>query len=185
MTFAMRRRGRTRDQGAVLVTGMVFLIVLTMFVLAMVRGGTLEERMARNARDRQVALEAAEAVLRYAETQLFTTDPFDPYDGSQFSVTCNQGLCFNPPASLNWETIDWSSTALTRSFAASSGSHISTLVTQPRYIVEILTPPFRPGSSAPCEPGLTRVTARGTGNGGATVFVQSTVRFRVFSNICD
>lgn len=184
MTSRLQRCGRGRERGAVLVTGMVFLIVLTMFVLAMVRGGTLEERMARNARDRQVALEAAEAVLRDAETRLMAANPFDPYDGARFTPTCNEGLCFNPPANLNRETIDWTSTTLTRSFS-STAVEISNITTQPRYIVEILEPPFRPGSSAPCEAGLARVTARGTGNGGAVVFVESTVRFRVFSNICD
>lgn len=182
MTYRARRPGR--QAGAVLVTGLIFLMVLTMFVLAMVRGGSLEERMARNASDRQVAMEAAEAVLRDAESTLFSGRPFDPYDSSQFNNACGNGLCFRPHAAKRWQTLDWSSAASTRSFAAPA-SAIARLTVQPRYIVEIVTAPIKSSSAGQCENGLARITARGQGNGGAVAFVQSTVRFKVFTNICD
>ncbi|MBZ2209392.1 pilus assembly PilX family protein [Massilia soli] len=175
---------RARQQGAILITALIFLVVLTMFVLAMVRSGTLEERMARNARDQQVALQAAEAVLRDAESSLFAGAPFDPYDSSRFTVTCDAGLCRQPDAASSWRDIDWSSDTLTRTFA-SAASQIAALDAQPRYIVEIVSAPFRTSSAGQCEHGLARITARGQGNGGAAAFVQSTVRFRVFTNICD
>ncbi|MGZ8288564.1 MAG: pilus assembly PilX family protein [Telluria sp.] len=176
--------GRNRQAGAVLITALIFLVVLTMFVLAMVRGGTLEERMARNARDQQTALESAEAVLRDAENSLFIAAPFDPYDSSKFTAECANGLCYRPGASYDWRTIDWDSDTLTRSFA-SAGSQLGSLGEQPRYIVEIVSAPFKASSAGQCEVGLARITARGRGNNGATAFVQSTVRFRVFTNICD
>ena len=175
---------KARQQGAILITGMIFLMVLTMFVLAMVRGGTLEERMARNARDQQVALQAAETVLRHAESTLFSTSPFDPYVSSQFKASCDNGFCFKPPATKSWQQIDWSSTSLTRTFA-STAAQIASLSTQPRYVVEIVTPPVKTTSAGQCETGLARITARGEGNGGAIAYVQSTVRFRVFTNLCD
>ncbi len=171
------------QRGAVLITSLIFLVVLTMFVLAMLRSGTLEERMARNARDQQRALEAAEAVLRDAETSLFSKPPFDPYDPSQFGPACANGLCFKPGPGYDWKSIDWSSSALTRSFA-DSGAALAELPEQPRYIVEIVSAPFKTGSSGQCENGLARITARGVGLGGAQAFVQSTVRFRVFTNKC-
>jgi type IV pilus assembly protein PilX len=175
---------QSRQRGAILITSVIFLIVVTMIVLTVLRGGTLEERMARNARDRQVALQAAESVLRDAEASLFSGPPFDPYDPSAFTSACTSGLCFKPAATATWQTIDWTSTALTRSFAAST-SNIAGLNAQPRYIVEIVTPPMKSGSSGQCENGLAKVTARGVGNGNAATFVQSTVRFKVFTNICD
>jgi type IV pilus assembly protein PilX len=177
-------RGQSRQRGAILITSVIFLIVVTMIVLTVLRGGTLEERMARNARDRQVALQAAESVLRDAEASLFSGPPFDPYDPSAFTSACTNGFCFKPAAAATWQSIDWSSTALTRSFAAST-SNIAGLNAQPRYIVEIITPPMKSGSSGQCENGLAKVTARGVGNGNAATFVQSTVRFKVFTNICD
>lgn len=179
-----RSHARLRQRGAILVTALIFLVVLTMFVLAMVRSGTLEERMARNARDQQVALQSAEAVLRDAEATLFSGPPFDPYDPARFSATCEGGLCREPDAASNWREIDWSSETLTRTFA-SAANQIGTLDEQPRYIVEIVSPPYRTSSAGQCEHGLARITARGQGNGGAAAFVQSTVRFRVFTNICD
>lgn len=175
---------QARQRGAILITSLILLVVLTMFVLAMVRSGTLEERMARNARDQQVALQAAEAVLRDAEATLFGSAPFDPYDSGRFSATCEGGLCRLPGAASSWREIDWTSDTLTRTFA-SAGSHIAAIEEQPRYIVEIVSAPFKTSSAGQCEHGLARITARGQGNGGAAAFVQSTVRFRVFTNICD
>ena len=175
---------RARQGGAILITGLIFLIVLTMFVLAMVRGGTLEERMARNARDQQIALQAAEAVLRHAESTLFSSSPFDPYVSSQFSANCTNALCYKPAAANSWQQVDWTSTSLTRTFATTA-AQITSLTTQPRYLVEIVTPPIKTTSAGQCEPGLARITARGQGRNGATAYVQSTVRFRVFTNICD
>lgn len=172
-----------RQGGAVLITGIIFLVVVTMVVLAVLRSGTLEEKMARNARDRQVALQAAESVLREAEAT-FSGPPFDPYDPSAFTSACTNGYCFKPAATATWQAIDWSSTALTRTFAA-AGSQISGLNTQPRYIVEIIVPPIKGSSVGQCENGLAKVTARGVGNGNAASLVQSTVRFKVFTNICD
>lgn len=179
-----RPPARPRQRGAILVTALIFLVVLTMFVLAMVRSGTLEERMARNARDQQVALQSAEAVLRDAEATLFRGPPFDPYEPGRFSATCEGGLCREPDAASSWREIDWSSGTLTRTFA-SAANQIAALDEQPRYIVEIVSPPYRTSSAGQCEHGLARITARGQGNGGAAAFVQSTVRFRVFTNICD
>jgi type IV pilus assembly protein PilX len=176
-------RGRATQSGAVLVTGLVFLVVLTMFVLALVRSGTLEERMARNSRDQLVAREAAEAVLRDAEATLFTAPPFDRYEHTRFTKTCTDGYCFKPAPTHTWDKIDWKSEQLTRTFSGTRT--ISDLTTQPRYIVEIITQPVKPNSSTPCTPGVARITARAQGNTGAIAIVQTTVRFAVFSNSCD
>lgn len=176
-------RWRTTQSGAVLVTGLVFLVVLTMFVLALVRSGTLEERMARNSRDQLVAREAAESLLRDAESTLFTSAPFDPYEHTQFSKTCANGYCFKPAATHTWDRIDWTSTQTTRGFT--NNRVIDRLTTQPRYVVEIITKPVRPSSAQPCEPGVARLTARAQGNTGAIAIVQTTVRFAVFSKNCD
>ncbi|MDO8651301.1 MAG: PilX N-terminal domain-containing pilus assembly protein [Undibacterium sp.] len=173
-----------KQSGAVLITGLIFLVILTMIVLTVLRSGTLEERMASNTRNKQVALQAAEAVLRDAEISLLTapTAPFDPFDITQFTNTCTNGLCYQPNAASTWQTIDWGSAAVTRSFASVT-SNIPTLTTQPRYIVEIILPPK--GTVGHCEPGLAQITARGVGKDGSTAVVQSTVRFKVSTNICN
>ncbi|MDQ1920654.1 pilus assembly PilX family protein [Massilia pseudoviolaceinigra] len=184
MSQATFFRPRATQSGVVLVTGLVFLLVLTMFVLALVRSGTLEERMTRNARDQQVARESAEAILRDAEVVSFNKAPFDPYEASAFSPKCPKGLCLKPGGAPSWDTIDWKDDDMTRIFSVPALNLVG-VTTQPRYIIEMITPPVKASSSGQCSDGIARLTARGQGNGGATAFVQTTVRFRVYSKICD
>jgi type IV pilus assembly protein PilX len=54
--------------GAVLLVSLVMLLLLTLIGLAGMRMVQLEERMAGNLRDRQMAFQAAEAALRAGET---------------------------------------------------------------------------------------------------------------------
>ena len=54
--------------GAVLLVSLVMLLLLTLVGLAGMRMVRLEERMAGNLRDRQMAFQAAEAALRAGET---------------------------------------------------------------------------------------------------------------------
>ncbi|NHZ62534.1 pilus assembly PilX family protein [Massilia genomosp. 1] len=177
-------RYRASQQGAVLVSGLIFLVVLTMFVLALVRGGTLEERLARNSRDQQVAREAAETMLRFAEETVFNRAPFDPFDSTQFTAGCANALCRNQVETENSATVDWKNDKVTSSFV-NDVDHVGKLTVQPRYIIELIKAPVYINSNTPCSPGIAKVTARATGNGGAVAIVQSTYRFRVFSKICD
>jgi type IV pilus assembly protein PilX len=59
-----------RERGTVLIVALMFLVALTLLGLSTMRGTTLEERMAGNARDYNTALQAAEAALRDAEADL-------------------------------------------------------------------------------------------------------------------
>lgn len=55
------------ERGAVLLVSLVMLLLLTLIGLAGMRMVQLEERMAGNLRDRQMAFQAAEAALRAGE----------------------------------------------------------------------------------------------------------------------
>lgn len=55
---------RPSQQGAVLVTGLVILVVMTILGLTAMQTTVLEEKMVGNVRDRSVAFEAAEAGLQ-------------------------------------------------------------------------------------------------------------------------
>lgn len=63
-----------RQQGAVLVVGLVILLLLTLIGVQAARTNVAQQRMAANWQDRHVAFEAAEAALRFGERQ----GPFDP-----------------------------------------------------------------------------------------------------------
>jgi type IV pilus assembly protein PilX len=167
-----------KESGAVLYTGLIFLLVLSLIVLSMLRSGTLEERMAANARNRQVAIQAAEAVLRDAEEQLFSTSGYlSKFD----SLTLANGFYSAPAttATPRWKdsAFDWSSTTATLTFASASLS-LHGVSSAPKYIVEIISPPTRPNSTVPCSKGVANITARGVGNDSSTVFLQTVYRYQ-------
>ncbi|MBD3893974.1 PilX N-terminal domain-containing pilus assembly protein [Hydrogenophaga sp.] len=58
---------RRRQQGAVLVVGLIILVVLTLMGVQAMRTNLVQERMASNMRDRNLAFQAAEAALRAGE----------------------------------------------------------------------------------------------------------------------
>jgi len=62
--------GRWGQQGAILIVSLILLLVLTLMGVFAMRGTTLEERMAGNMRDRDLAFQSAEAALRAAERDL-------------------------------------------------------------------------------------------------------------------
>lgn len=167
-----------KQSGAILLTSLIFLLILSMIVLAALRTGTLEERMAANARNRQVALQAAEAVLRNAEVTLFSgaafTSNFDSYPDSSGKLA--NGFYMAPASNtpLKWKSIDWSDTTKT----LTNGATLGGVDTQPRYIVEIITRPTRQNSTQACSKGLLAVTARGLGRDSADVFVHAMYRYQ-------
>jgi type IV pilus assembly protein PilX len=59
-----------RERGAVLIVALLFLVILTILGLTAMSGTTMEERMAGNTRDINVALQAAEAALRDARRDI-------------------------------------------------------------------------------------------------------------------
>ena len=180
------RIGPARERGVILIIALVFMTVMALLVLAGMRTGLLQERMAANARNRQVALQAAEAMLRDAEVNLvkLRVAPFDPFTPTSFVANCTSGFCARPEptATPRWQTIDWTSTNYTKTFADPTASNLSTSVvpTQPRYIVEIVnTPVISPSAGGGiCPTVVSRVTAKGSGFDSAEVYVQSMYRTR-------
>jgi type IV pilus assembly protein PilX len=69
--------------GAALVTGLIFLVILTLLGITAMQTSTMEERMSGNARDRNIAFQAAEAALRDAERDI----KCQKFDGSPAAAT--------------------------------------------------------------------------------------------------
>lgn len=65
-----RHRSPRNQQGIVLVTGLLLLLVVTLIVLAASRSGRLQAVMSSNTRDRDLAFQAAEAALVDGEARL-------------------------------------------------------------------------------------------------------------------
>ena len=63
---------RNHQAGAVLVVSLIFLLVLTIVGVAAMQNTTLEEKMAGNVKDRNLAFQNAESAIREAETFIDT-----------------------------------------------------------------------------------------------------------------
>lgn len=147
------------------------------------RSATLEERMAGNSRNRQLALQAAEAVLRDAEDNLFSaTAPFTTaFDQNDFTAACTNGYCTKPAAgTYRWKAAASWGSSTTRTFVTPASGTAFTLANvpnQPRYMVELMG--YDGGQAQKiCPKVLFRVTARGDGNDSSVVYLQNTYRHR-------
>lgn len=88
-----------RQHGAVFVTAMVLLVILTLLGITAMKMANLEELMSGNMRDRNLALQAAEMGLRYAEQHIRDNDPAtnipNSIDGiTGFDAACTGGYCY-------------------------------------------------------------------------------------------
>lgn len=139
-----------RQQGVALITGLIFLVVLTLFAITASRMSSLEERMSGNMRDRSLAMQAAEMALRDAERDIrggagVTRAP--AITGiTGFNAACNAGLCYNGPNGnsngTDWNvTPVWSLVSMTAAPSVAYGTNTGATATgglsaQPRYLIE-------------------------------------------------
>jgi type IV pilus assembly protein PilX len=182
------RRGPA--QGFSLIAILLMMVALAMLALGAMNSSIVQERMVGNARDRQVALQAAEAAIRDAEIDI----ELNLNAAVGFAVGCNTGLCIPPSDTSNnplskplWQDINWETT---RSYGSRTGAPALlgpdnlALAAQPRYFVENLPvlPPM-PGESAAIGGGATpaprarayRITVRASGIRPTTVVMLQSV----------
>lgn len=174
-----RHRGAATPRaqsGAVLVTALVLLVVLTLLAVTSSRSSLTEERVTSNTQDANVAFQAAEAALRAGEE--FLQQPNLPY------FEGNDGLYqpAPPTGAPLWSTVDWLSAAATRQYSGLDDAPGSLSQAQASYIVEELPPVAGPGESLAADAPVDetqnyRITARGLGiAGNARATVQSIYR---------
>lgn len=145
-------------EGAALITSLVFVTVLTLVGVTAMQTTTMQERMAGNSRDHELAFQAAEAMLREAEARVASTVP------SNYTSTCANGLCStgNAPA---WKTYLWNDAKAIdyNQSPLHNGTTQLNVSKQPQYFVEYMG---MSGSLAGCIAGSTesyRIVARGYG----------------------
>jgi type IV pilus assembly protein PilX len=174
------------QRGFVLIVALVLLLVLTILGLAAAQSTSLEERMAGNARNRDLAFQAAEAGLRAAESCLNTgmsiCTSFSNNAGGTYEFDPN-----NPPAPSTqttplWEVNGfWSNPAYVLNYTTITGSSLPDVVTQPEVIIEQLPAIAAPGGNIGQQqfgggsPNIQnyRITAFGTGGDStATAMLQ-------------
>lgn len=170
------------QKGFVLVMALVFLVLLTIIGVTAMNTTSLEEKMAGNMKDRNLAFQAAETALlaaeRWYETQ--STKPVFPDTTHGLYVTDSTA------AVANWDAISWNTNVVTfpcsPTTTSSCGSGVAKVNSQPKYIIEDLgeLPEEKGSIVSPTDykgkgRTMARITARGTGGTDAAVsMVQST-----------
>jgi len=165
-----------KQQGAALITSLMFLVVMTLLVISAMSGNIMEERMAGNSRDRNVAFQAAEAALRDAMRDIQSARISG---NTGFDASCTNGLCLPQTdgtpiwVDLRSNTAWTNGSSGTPSVAYGSQTGAATLsgvAAQPRYVIEVLETSGTVGGSltlgfSATQPNYAyRATARGYGN---------------------
>jgi type IV pilus assembly protein PilX len=173
-----------RQSGIALITGLIFLVVLTLLGVTAMRATSLEERMAGNMRDRNLAMESASACLRDAENDLkpkiringLTATGVVGASGANSSVACKNGFCYNGVA--GFATPVWQAFSLTAAPSVEYGTYtgavnIEGVSAQPRYLIE----PFSKFIAGGKLEVLYRITCRAVGaNANTQVTLQEIYR---------
>ena len=172
------RRGPAHHGGVALFISLALLLVLTIIGVSAVQTTSLDERMARNSRDRMLAFQASESALRDAETFIETVTT-----ATIFSDTGANGLWtiapFGTPPRLERSTL-W-----TGGESAVAPTNLAGIAAPPRYVIEhvaslvrednayLMGDPY--GGSSVDRIEILRVTAGGVGGStNAQVLLQST-----------
>lgn len=173
--------GKMTQQGAALIVTALLMLVISLLALAALTRSNLDERMAFNHRDRQVALQAAEAALREGEKKIYV----------EFNVILNEsffigkddctagnydGWCYPKSDSQGWAGLSWANGNPSNTVALTSTT-MSGVSSSPRYLIEYL------GADPVGDLGLCtakfRVTARAVGlNTSSIVTLQTLYRIR-------
>ena len=71
-----------RERGAVLIVSLIMLLIVTLIAVSSMQGTVMEEKMAGNTRDRNLAFQTAESALREAETYVEGLASMGTFNGS-------------------------------------------------------------------------------------------------------
>ncbi len=171
-----RSARRTAQRGISLVTTLVFMLAALVLGVSVMGVSVMQERIIGNTKDRDLALQAAEAALRDAEADISTGSITA---ATVFTDACTSGLCTRPTfrATPDSRPVDqqtgfsWTTASKVRTYGQFTGgaTFMPTIVaSQPVYVIEAPVPVLIPGSSLamgsmpPNGRGF-RITARATG----------------------
>ena len=176
---------RSRQRGMSLITSLLFTLAALLLGVSVMSSNVMRERMIGNTRDRELAMQAAEAALRDAELDVSSNIK----SNSAFTDGCAAGLCTPPSARATSSPLpvhaaalgfDWANAANVRAYGGYTAiTAYPGVAAQPVYVIEKLgTLGVAPGDTLlgpPSARGIAyRITARATGaRAGTTVLLQS------------
>lgn len=169
----MYKQHSAKQQGVALVISLIILLLITLLAISSMNTTVLEEKMAGNYKDRNIAFQAAEAGLRAGEAYLRKTDLVFDDEGS------NTGLYLPTTSGLpRWKQVIW--TSIGGDVREYIGS-LSSVAAAPVYIIEELPPVSEAGSSLEAgvaiESRYYRITSQAVGGTDSTlVMLQTTYK---------
>jgi type IV pilus assembly protein PilX len=155
---------RAHQRGLSLVTTLLFMVAALMLGVSVLSVNVMQERTIGNTRDRDLALQAAEAALREAEREVLA----NRWSFEQFKEDCTGGLCKRASgSSVSIDVgLDWTDDAKVRKAAKFPGLP-DTEAARPRYIVEhiggVRPPPLGTGTGDSIKLGASAAAPGGTG----------------------
>lgn len=162
-----------RQSGVVLIVALLILVAMTIVSVSSMTGSSLEERMAGNLKDREIAFQAAERALRHGESLVEAG-----IAASVFNTSCTSGFCQHDIQAATTYPIYWSDGTL--DVWADSSKHISLdtgTAANAKIIIEYMGTQIQDFSNPDpaTDPPIYRVTALGYGKtANSRVMLQST-----------
>lgn len=164
-----------QQSGAVLVVSLIMLLLLTIIGVTSMQTTSLEEKMAGNMRDRNLAFQAAESALAAAEASLNPPAALPAFvaagTGGFYSATPTPDLSDSEIVKDSF----WTTNPSANSTVASLGNGIAS----PLYIIQTMGPTDCPGAPVGSG-GCTnyRITVRATGGSTNTVVILQSIYSR-------
>ena len=178
-----------RQQGMALVIALIFLVVLTLLGATVASNNALQERMAGNTRNRDLAFQSAEHALKTANSDMVTAGTVmrSNVDNSIASGACtaaNGFLCsgenhdntayyWSKPGGCGGGDTDCFHWNVASNAVTAGGMTASLTATSPQYVVEQM--PSASSGSPPTTAYYFRVTARGVGKSPNSVVILQTM----------
>lgn len=163
------------QQGFSLIVVLVLLIVMSILGIAVLRSSAMQERMSANMRDRSLAMQAAEAALRFAQDQVLGVAADNWDKKAPVTADCTSKSICPTGSAAAWRA---GPTITTAGIATSTQYWIEYLGTGPGYKGSCDSVP----PSVDCQSPLFRINVRspaaGT-TGRAVVTLQSTISSRI------
>lgn len=168
-----------QESGAVLIVALILLLLMTIVGISSIKGSNMQELMAGNVRDRQIAFQAAEAALRQGEGVVNAVNPPNTEGATKGIMLGKQ----NGATSTYWrDEYVWDD-----NLSVKLDIDLALTSERPRYVVEKLDVAYVPGSdgggvdfvSMQNKPEIMvyRVTGRGVGmTPNSTVYLQTLYR---------
>lgn len=125
-SVSLSRMAITEQRGATLLVGLIMLLLMTVIGLAAMRGSSMQELMAGNMRDRNLAFQAAEGGLRAAE-EVLNGATLPAFNGSKAGYV--QDMDGSKRTGF-WDSYNWASGSVL------TNMNLDRVAQQPRFVIE-------------------------------------------------